>query len=62
LVLIVDEETVAKHFEIIPIKNTQTQIENYLGPPSILAGKEFTMMVAVPTDGFDNPVIKTLPF
>lgn len=61
--LIVDEETVAKGiFEIIPNKNTQTQIENYLGPPSILAGgKEFTMMVAVPTDGFDNPVIKNTP-
>ena len=61
--LIVDEETVAQGiFEIIPNKNTQTQIENYLGPPSILAGgKEFTMMVAVPTDGFDNPVIKNTP-
>lgn len=46
-------------FEIIPNKNTPTQIESYLGPRSILAGgKEFTMMVAVPTDGFDNPVLE----
>ena len=57
--LIVDEETLAQgFFEIIPNQNTQTQIENYLGPRSILAGgKEFTMMVTVPTDVFDNPVI-----
>jgi len=44
-------------FEIIPNDKTQTLIENYLGPRSILAGgSEFTMMVCVPTDGFDNPV------
>lgn len=44
-------------FEIIPNDKTQTQIENYLGPRSILAGgSEFTMMVCVPTDAFDNPV------
>lgn len=44
-------------FEIIPNSKTKTQIENYLGPRSILAGgQEFTMMVTVPTDGFDNPV------
>jgi len=45
------------HFEIQPNTKTKTQIENYLGPRSILAGgKEFSMMVTVPTDGFDNPV------
>ena len=43
-------------FEIIPNDKTQTIIENYLGPRSILTGgKEFSMMVCVPTDGFDNP-------
>jgi hypothetical protein len=43
-------------FEIIPNNQTETIIENYLGPRSILAGgKEFSMMVTVPTDGFDNP-------
>jgi hypothetical protein len=46
-------------FEIMPNDNTKTQIENYLGPRSILAGgKEFTMMVAVPCDGFDNPILE----
>jgi hypothetical protein len=61
--LISNEETSAKgNFEIIPNIKTQTQVENYLGPRSILAGgKEFTMMVAVPTDGFDNPVIENTP-
>lgn len=43
-------------FEIIPNNKTKTQIENYLGPRSILAGgSEFTMMVTVPTDSYDNP-------
>lgn len=43
-------------FEIIPNDKTETIIENYLGPRSILAGgKEFSMMVTVPTDSFDNP-------
>ena len=58
--LIADEEKLAQGiFEIIPNQNTKTQIENYLGPRSILAGgKEFTMMVTVPTDVFDNPVME----
>lgn len=43
-------------FEIIPNDKTKTVIENYLGPRTILAGgKEFTMMVTVPTDSYDNP-------
>ncbi len=43
-------------FEIIPNDNTKTVIENYLGPPNILAGgKEFTMVVTIPTDAYDNP-------
>ncbi len=47
------------NIEIVPNKNTETQIENYLGPRSILAGgSEFTMLVCVPTDAFDNPVIQ----
>ena len=46
-------------FEIIPNNQTKTQIENYLGPRSIMAGgSEFTMMVCVPTDAFDNPVVE----
>jgi hypothetical protein len=40
----------------VPNNKTKTLIENYLGPRSILAGgAEFTMMVAVPTDSYDNP-------
>lgn len=43
-------------FEILPNDETKTVVENYLGPRTILAGgKEFSMMVTVPTDGFDNP-------
>jgi len=43
-------------FEITPNNNTKTVIENYLGPRTILAGgKEYSMMVTVPTDSFDNP-------
>lgn len=52
-----DKNVLEGTFEIIPNEKTQTQIENYLGPRSILAGgAEFTMMVCVPTDAFDNPV------
>ncbi len=41
---------------IHPNRITKTVIENYLGPRKILAGgKEFSMMVVAPTDGFDNP-------
>lgn len=55
--LILGNETLMKGtFEIIPNDKTETIIENYLGPRSILAGgKEFSMMVSVATDGFDNP-------
>jgi hypothetical protein len=43
-------------FEILPNDETKTIIINYLGPRTILAGgKEFTMMVTVPTDSYDNP-------
>ncbi|MBP6754727.1 MAG: hypothetical protein KA210_01170 [Bacteroidia bacterium] len=58
--LIVNNKNIFKgSFEIMPNDNTKTQIENYLGPRSILAGgKEFTMMVAVPCDGFDNPILE----
>lgn len=43
-------------FEILPNDATKTIIENYLGPRTILAGeKDFTMIVTVITDRFDNP-------
>jgi hypothetical protein len=51
-----NEQLTNGNFEIIPNDKTETIIENYLGPRSILAGgKEFSMMVTVPTDSFDNP-------
>lgn len=38
------------------IANKQVVLENYLGPRSMLVGnRHYTMMVAVPTDNFDNP-------
>lgn len=44
------------NFNIVPNNKSLTHVENYLGPRSILAGTaEFTMLVAVPTDDFDNP-------
>jgi hypothetical protein len=57
-----NEKVAAGTFEIIPNDKTETILENYLGPRSILAGeKEFSMMVAVPTDGFDNPKAENTP-
>lgn len=57
-----NEKVLNGTFEIIPNDKTETIIENYLGPRSILAGeKEFSMMVAVPTDGFDNPKAENTP-
>lgn len=51
-----NEKVMNGTFKIIPNNKTETIIENYLGPRSILAGgNEFTMMVTVPTDRFDNP-------
>jgi hypothetical protein len=51
-----NETTLSGTFEITSNNKTKTVIENYLGPRTILAGgKEFTMMVTVPTDSFDNP-------
>ena len=41
---------------ILPSEKPKT-IETYLGPPSIIAGgKDFTMLVTIPTDKFDNPL------
>jgi len=57
-----NEQQTNGSFEIIPNNQTQTIIENYLGPRSILAGgKEFSMMVTVPTDSFDNPKTENTP-
>lgn len=43
-------------FRISPNNKTATLLENYLGPTTILTGQEhFTMIVAIPTDSYDNP-------
>ncbi|WP_299260273.1 hypothetical protein [uncultured Aquimarina sp.] len=43
--------------EILTNKNTETHMESYLGPPSIIAGgMDYAMLVVVPTDDYDNPV------
>lgn len=41
----------------ITSKEKLTSLETYLGPPSIEAGgKDFTMLVVIPTDSLDNPI------
>ena len=43
-------------FNITPNNDSPTVLENYLGPTTLLTGTEhFTMMVAIPTDSYDNP-------
>lgn len=35
----------------------ETKLETYIGPPDIIAGgKDYTMIVVVPTDFYDNPI------
>ncbi|MFP9116067.1 hypothetical protein ACLI1A_19165 [Flavobacterium sp. RHBU_3] len=42
-------------FYILP-ESKVTHVENYLGPRSMLTGdRHYTMMVAAPTDAYDNP-------
>ncbi|CAH0334528.1 hypothetical protein FVB9288_00114 [Flavobacterium sp. CECT 9288] len=55
--LIQDRKNIAAgQFEIVPNDVTPTLIENYLGPTTILTGQDhYTMMVAIPTDSYDNP-------
>ncbi|WP_407266792.1 hypothetical protein [Tenacibaculum maritimum] len=43
-------------FTIIP-QPKPTTMETYLGPPSIVAGgRDFSMLVVIPTDALDNPI------
>lgn len=58
--LIANNKTILKNtIEIIPNTNTKTLIESYLGPRSIQAGnKDYSMLVVIPTDMFDNPLPK----
>ncbi|MBC5836936.1 hypothetical protein H8R25_03310 [Flavobacterium sp. F-392] len=51
-----NKTVVSGTFVTTPNNTTPTLLENYLGPPSLLTGTEhFTMMVAIPTDSYDNP-------
>lgn len=46
----------------ITSKEKPTSLETYLGPPSIEAGgKDFTMLVVIPTDSLDNPLKENTP-
>lgn len=55
--LILNSKTIQNGvFTVEPNDVTKTTIENYLGPRTILAGgKEYTMLVTIPTDAYDNP-------
>jgi len=44
------------NFNIIPKKEVSA-LETYIGPPSINAGEvDYSMLVVIPTDSFDNPI------
>ena len=48
--------TLHGHINILPSQNVAI-IQSYLGPPSITAGRrDYTMLVNIPTDAFDNPL------
>ncbi|MFY7729102.1 MAG: hypothetical protein ACOVRN_06280 [Flavobacterium sp.] len=53
---ITDKGLLKKGFFYIDPETRVTHVENYLGPRSMLTGdRHYTMMVAAPTDKFDNP-------
>ncbi len=55
-ILIVDSNEISGNLNIIP-KTQPTTLETYIGPPSIEAGgKDYAMMVVIPTDNLDNPI------
>ncbi|WP_422107111.1 hypothetical protein [Winogradskyella sp.] len=52
-----DSKRNSGHISILP-KNDIHAIETYIGPPSIEAGDtDYTMLVTIPTDDLDNPLI-----
>lgn len=62
--LIEDQKLLYKgSFKVLPSPDiTETRIESYLGPPSIIAGRrDYAMMVTIPTDSLDNPVVDGTP-
>ncbi|WP_010178818.1 hypothetical protein [Aquimarina agarilytica] len=47
---------------IIANTKNKTSLESYIGPPSISAGThDYTMLVVVPTDSYDNPIANNTP-
>ncbi|WP_334057635.1 hypothetical protein [Polaribacter sp. P097] len=51
------KQRVSGNLTIIP-KENPIEMETYLGPPSIEAGgTDFTMLVVIPTDDLDNPLV-----
>ncbi|GAL62017.1 hypothetical protein [Algibacter lectus] len=56
--LIYKSNTLSGVFHMVPKPEVAT-METYIGPPSIEAGgKDYTMLVIIPTDSLDNPVPK----
>jgi hypothetical protein len=56
--LIYNSNTLSGVFNMVPKPEVAT-METYIGPPSIEAGgKDYTMLVIIPTDSLDNPVPK----
>ncbi len=54
--LLADDTTLSGKF-MITRKQQPVSLETYLGPPSIEAGgKDYAMMVTIPTDVLDNPI------
>ena len=50
-------ENISGSISILPLQQPTT-IETYLGPPSIDAGGlDYTMLVVIPTDSLDNPIL-----
>lgn len=56
--LVADQHSLSGTIKIVPQK-TPTTLETYIGPPSIEAGgKDYAMLVVIPTDALDNPLKK----
>ncbi|TBN17938.1 hypothetical protein EYD46_03975 [Hyunsoonleella pacifica] len=57
-VLLAKPNSLQGSLKITP-QNTVNTIQNYLGPPSITAGgNDYSMLVAIPIDNYDNPLAK----
>ncbi len=59
--LITKNKTLSGTITIHPKQHVKT-LETYVGPPSIEAGgKDYTMLVVIPTDSLDNPLPENTP-